>query len=175
VPPSEEAAQPADAEENRSIWQSFSILFALVSAILVAFQLFRHGCGPEAMLLVAPCILLAAFLLRRFERPPCEDTETPTAKEPDATSALRVRRTSSSVSRAIVQRAWQAALFAAFVFPPLAFYSVKLLWRLGQRDTPLSGADSLRTWLALLIDLGAILFCVAFLAGMLAAILQAFP
>ena len=64
VPLCEEAMRPADAGEIRSVWQKFSILFGLLSAILVAMLLFRHGCGPEATLLVAPWILLVVYRLR---------------------------------------------------------------------------------------------------------------
>jgi hypothetical protein len=57
-------------------------------------------------------------------------------------------------------------VLAAVSFPLLAFpislYSMRLLWKLGQRDTPLGRADNWRCWMAFFLNLAMILFCLAF-------------
>ena len=53
-------------------------------------------------------------------------------------------------------------MIAALVFSPLALYSMRLLWKLGQRNTPLGRADHWRCWTAFCLNIATILFCLAF-------------
>lgn len=92
--------------------------------------------------------------------------------EPSDPSPHNLSTTPSEISKAIVRRAWQAAVIAALSFPPLAFYSMRLLWKLGQRDTPLSRADNWRCWTAFILNMATILFCLAFAMVLLLAFLR---
>ena len=68
----------------------------------------------------------------------------------------------ASSACAIVRRAWQSAVIGLVVFPPLNFYSMWLLLKLMQRDTPLGLRRPLRCGMALLLNIGIILFFAAF-------------
>jgi hypothetical protein len=61
-------------------------------------------------------------------------------------------------------------VLAILIFPPLGFYSIWLLWRLGSRDTQLSRADTWRSWVALFLSIPAILFCLLFVVAFLCAV-----
>ena len=74
-------------------------------------------------------------------------------------------QTKSEVSKAIVRRAWQAAVLGAFGFPPLGFYSFRLLWKLAGRNTPLGTADRWRVTLAYILSVIAVLYCLLFVAA----------
>ncbi len=77
-------------------------------------------------------------------------------------------QTKSSVSREIVRRAWQAAVFGITQFPPLGLYALRLLWKLAGRDTPLGAADRWRAGLGFIFSLLAILYCLLFVGGIVA-------
>lgn len=83
-------------------------------------------------------------------------------------SSLSITR--SEVSKAIVRRAWQCAVFGVLGFPllgfPLACYSMRLLWKLGKRDTPLGCGDNWRCWTAFFLNIVMIPLFLAF-AGLL--------
>jgi hypothetical protein len=106
------------------------------------------------------------ILLRQFESSSDVHAELQGVAGPTDVSSDSDSRTRSRVARAVAQRAWQASLIAVLVFAPLGLYSMRLLWKLGQRDTPLSWTDSLRSWMAFLLSIAAILYCLAF-AGLL--------
>jgi hypothetical protein len=120
---------------------------AVIAVLALAAWLSRQGLGMSLVLAIA--FVLMFVLCRRSG-------------------------TRSEVSRAIVQRAWQAAVIAAFMFPPLAFYSLRLLWKLSERKTPLGGPDRCRVCAAFLLGAGATLFCVAVVGLLLYALVSAF-
>ena len=68
------------------------------------------------------------------------------------------------VPNALVVRAWRAAVFGFFVFPPLGLYSLWLLHRVAAYRIPLSRTDRLRYRVAIILDLCAILIGVLLLA-----------
>ncbi len=125
--------------------------------------------GPKPPLMLLPLVVLLVFLLRQFEPSSHRPSESQGAAEPGGGASRNLSPARSQVSRAIVRRAWQAAVIAFTTFPPLGFYSMRLLWKLGQRDTPLSRADNWRSWTAFFLDVVAILYCLAFAVALLIA------
>ncbi len=168
------AMQPSASDQGTSWWNVPRWITVLAAVALIILFLKR---GPIPALVLAPCLALFVFLLWRFEPPSEEEPGLEEAAESVDRRGRQVATTQSDVSRALVRRAWQAAMFAALAFPPLGFYSMRLLWKLGSRNTPLGQADTCRFWAAFLVDILAILwfvlFCVWFVAGMLAAFFEA--
>jgi hypothetical protein len=139
-------------------WQNWFVLVGAAVGVVLPLLLMRYHLKQP--LLLIPLVFVFFFLLwLHFPRWPSDATEEEELSEAPSRSFPRTR---SSVSGAIVQRAWQAAVIAILVFPPLAFYSMRLLWKLGQRDTPLSCTDSCRTWMAFSLNIVAILACLLF-------------
>ena len=52
----------------------------------------------------------------------------------------------------------------------LSLYSMRLLWKLGQRDTPLNWADNCRCWAAFIFNCAVIALWLAFVFRLLAAL-----
>ncbi len=52
---------------------------------------------------------------------------------------------------------------------------MRLLWKLVQRDTPLSRIDNGRFWMAFFLNIATILFCLVFAGLMLSAFLSVLP
>jgi hypothetical protein len=113
-------------------------------------------------LLLAPLVCLCYVFLRQFEQS-ADSPEEETVEMREAPPAA-VPRLHRNLSAAIVRRAWHASVFS-LGFPPLGFYSMALLWKLGQRTTPLSIADQWRSWAAMVLSALAILYCLG-LAGL---------
>jgi hypothetical protein len=90
--------------------------------------------------------------VRRFEPSSRSEPQPQGSAEPSDLSSHHLSTTRSEISRAIVRRAWQAAVIA-LAFPPLGFYSMRLLWKLVQRDTPLSRIDNGRFWMAFFLNI----------------------
>ena len=109
--------------------------------------------GLEMIVIFVPLPSSSSSSCSSFAIPgrPLEPGEPP-LPEPSATR--------SQLSRAIVRRAWQAAVIGLCVFPPLNFYSTWLLLKLGERDTPLGRADRRRCGMALFINVAVIALCV---------------
>jgi len=98
--------------------------------------------------------------MRQFRASAAGPSEPQPPAEPDEPPLAEASVTRSQLSRAIVRRAWQAAVIGLCVFPPLNFYSLWLLWKLVPRDTPLGNADRRRCEAAFLINIVTILLCV---------------
>jgi len=159
-PPTEvSAAQPQD-DADAERWLNVSRLFTAVAVVVLVVLLCKYGWKPP--LTLAPCVVIVVFLLRQFELSSSRESQPQGPAEPSDRSSPNLSTTRSEVSKAIVRRAWQAAVIAALSFPPLGFYSIRLLWKLGQRDTSLSWTDNGRCWTAFLLNIAAILFCLAF-------------
>ena len=156
------AAQPRD-DADAKIWLNVPRLCTAATAVVLVILLCRYGWKPP--LILAPCVGILIFLLRQFEPSSSWESQPQGSAEPSDQSSHNHSITRSEVSKAIVRRAWQAAVIA-LTFPPLGFYSMRLLWKLGQRDTPLSCADNWRCWTAFFLNIAMILFCLAF-AGVL--------
>ena len=89
---------------------------------------------------------------------------------PGDRSSCNPRATRSQVSKAIVTRAWQAAVLGLFCFQPLGFYSMRLLWKLSGRDTQLGRADTWRRCAAFFFNLLSILVCCWFVLAPLSGL-----
>ena len=100
--------------------------------------------GPIPPLILAPCVFFFVFLLWRFEASSDWQSGRDDMAGPGDRSSCNPRATRSQVSKAIVTRAWQAAVLGLFCFQPLGFYSMRLLWKLSGRDTQLGRADASR-------------------------------
>jgi hypothetical protein len=165
------AVQPAgDAEVGTR--QNLSKLLTVAGGVLLVVLLFKYGWQPP--LILAPFVAILYFLLRQFEPSSAGEFQPAESAEPGNGSSRNLSTTHSELSKAVVRRAWQAAVIAAFSFPPLGFYSMRLLWKLGQRDTPLSRADTWRCWTAFFLNIMTILFCLAFAGGVVFAFLRLF-
>jgi hypothetical protein len=164
APPAENAPPQARAGEPPAIFWNVPRLFGAIVGLLAVFLLIKHGPGPA--LAVGAIAALLVFLMWQFE--PSPHDEPAQAVDVNERPPHDFRRTRSAVSRATVQRAWQAAVIGFFSFPPLGFYSMRLLWKLGRRETPLSHADNWRTWLAFFLNILAILYCFVFVVAMAA-------
>jgi len=123
--------------------------------------------------MLAPCVVILVFVLWQFEPSLNRDSQPQGSAEPSDPCSHIHSNTQSEVSKAIVRRAWQAAVIAAFSFPPIGFYSMRLLWKLGQRDTPLGRSDNWRCWTAFFLNIVTILFCLAFAVLLLLGFLGA--
>jgi hypothetical protein len=164
------ASQPAGTDETGR-WWNVSRLVTVVASVALVVLLFKRGPLPPLML--APCAFFLLLLLRQFEASPGRPSEPEGTGEPDDLSSRNVRATRSEVSRAIVRRAWQAAVLSILAFPPLGFYSMRLLWKLRNRNTPLSRADRWRCWTAFFLNIPAIALCLVFATALLSALLGA--
>jgi hypothetical protein len=127
-----------------------------------------------SLVLAIAIVLVFVLCLQRLVQSPEGEAEPQGATEADVPLVIRRSGTRSEVSRAIVQRAWQAAVIAVLTFPPLAFYSMRLLWKLNERDTPLGWPDRCRMWAAFFLSMGAILLCMAIVGLGLYAFVSAF-
>jgi hypothetical protein len=176
------APSPADAAiaapeipAVRRIWSNSAAAFALVGFILVLILLGRFS--PGLALMLATLVFVVLFLLRQSNMlvPKRLDAAGPprTEAEPDEDLPGGRSVTLSAVSRAKVRRAWQAAVIGGCALPPLAFYSIWLLWKLRHRHTPLGWADRWRAGAALLLNLGSILYCCVVAGAVLLAALHA--
>ncbi len=159
-------AQPQDAADA-GIWLNVPRLFTAVAVVLFVLMLvnLRWRWNPP-LILVPLVVILITSLLWQFEGSSSRESQSQGPAEPDDQFSHNHSIARSEVSKAIVRRAWQAAVIAAFTFPPLGFYSMRLLWKLAQRDTPLSWPDTWRCWTAFVLNVVTILFCLAF-AGLL--------
>jgi hypothetical protein len=161
------ASQPAGHAEPAAWWDVPRVFAVSASAALAMLLLAR---GPQLPLAFAPFAIVLYFLLRQFEpsssgrQPELQEAATPAGEYPSDRPATR-----SEVSRAIVRRAWQAGGLG-IGFPPLGFYSMWLLWRVGRRNTPLGRADTCRCWAVFVLNLGTMAFCLAFVAMLLGAL-----
>jgi len=157
-----------EGDNRAGAWQILSLLLGAGAGVTLILPLRKHNPAYPAMLgpLVFIFVCIVVYLLWQFE----PSATWPSVAEGTAdlrdVPSRRFLRTRSSVSRAIVQRAWQAAVIGACAFPPLGFYSMRLLWKLGQRDTPLSCADTWRVWTAFFLSIVAIVYCILY-AGLL--------
>ena len=142
---------------------ALQVMRVLGSAVIVLLVLLPLSVG-----LVAQAIANAVFvglligLLGRLASSADSRVAALADSDPRDVRAPSFVQTRSSVSRAIVQRAWQAAVFGCCGFPPLGIYSLRLLWKLAGRNTPLGTADRWRVGLAFVFSLMAVLFCLIF-------------
>jgi hypothetical protein len=153
--PVEELAAQPEGRFQAAPWLNLSRLFTLAAVVVISIRLLTSGTQP--LFVLVPVVVVFAYLLRQFELPAGWPSELHQVAEPSDRSSPILPTTPSAVSRAIVQRAWQAAVFA-IAFPPLGFYSMRLLWKLGGRDTPLGWADTWRSWTAFLLNVVTILY-----------------
>ena len=163
------AAKPKDDSEAGPR-QDASSLYAVAACVAMIALLLTYG--VKLALILASLVFAFAFLLRWFRVLSGLRSEPQPATEPDDLFVRRPSKTRSEVSRAKVRRAWQAAVLAALAFPPLSFYSMWLLWKLRRRHTPLSRADTWRTWIALLLDVVLIIICFACFVMVLLALID---
>lgn len=139
------------------------ILRVLVAAMLIQFVLLPLAAG-----LVANAVVNAVFaglmiwLMVGFAAAVDRLAEVPVTSDLDIPSRPMCPQTRSSVSKAIVRRAWQAAMFGCCGFSPLGIYSLRLLWKLASRNTPLGTADRWRVGFSFVFSIIAVLWCVMF-------------
>jgi hypothetical protein len=145
-----------------------SRFFTAVAVVVLVILLCKYGWKPP--LILAPLVVILIFLLRQFEPSTSQESQPQGSAEPSEPPSHNLSTTRSEVSKAIVRRAWQAAVIAALTFPPLGFYSMRLLWKLGQRDAPLSRADIWRCWIAFFLNIATIVFCLVFVRALLFAL-----
>ncbi len=150
------AAQPQGAA-GAGIWLNVPRFFTAAAVVVLVILLCKYGWKPPLML--APFVVILAVALWQLEPSSNRESQPLGPVEPRDQRSRNIAR--SEVSKAIVRRAWQAAVIA-IAFPPLGFYSMRLLWKLGQRDTPLSWGDNWRCWTAFFLNIATILFCLAF-------------
>jgi hypothetical protein len=151
------AAQPQD-DAGAVIWLNVPRLFTAVAILLLVVLLNFRCMSP---LVLAPFVVILIFLLWQFEPSSSGESQPQGSAGPPDQSSHSQSSTRSEVSKAIVRRAWQAAVIAALSFPPLGFYSMRLLWKLGRRDTPLGLADKWRCGTAFFLNIATILSCLA--------------
>jgi hypothetical protein len=161
--------QPAGSIETVR-WWNVPRLVAVLASIGLMILILKGGWIP--FLLLVPLVLFFIFLLWQLDPLPDRQSEPHGVAEPSILSSPNFRTTGSRLSKAIVQRAWQASILAILSFPPLGFYSMRLLWKLNGRETPLSRVDRWRCWAAFIIDIPAILFCFVFVWALLRALLS---
>jgi hypothetical protein len=169
-PTAEDSAAQPEGDAEAGIWRQLSNLFTVAAGVLLVILLYKYGWKPP--LILTPLAAILFFLLRQFEPSSNGESQPPGWAEPSDLSAHNLPTARSELNKAIVRRAWQAAVIAVLIFPPLGFYSMRLLWKLGQRDTPLSWADNLRCWTAFFLNIATILFCFAFAGCLLFALLS---
>ena len=141
------AAQPQD-DACADAWLNVSRLFTAAAGVVLVIMLCKIGW--KLPLTLAPFVVIIAVLLRHFEPSSSREPQSQGSAVADAPPLHDRSIARSEVSKAIVRRAWQAAVIAAIGFPPLGFYSMRLLWKLGQRSTPLSWGDSVALLVGLL-------------------------
>ena len=170
-PLAEEAApQPAGGGETLP-WLNMPRFVAAAAVAALTITLFRHG--PILPSLLAPFVVFFVFLLWRFEPSSGWQSEPQQAAESVTLPIYDLHETRSEVSRANVQRAWQAAMLGILAFPPLGFYSMRLLWKIANRDIPMTRADVWRCWTAFVLNIPAILFCLLFVWELIFAVRDA--
>jgi hypothetical protein len=155
----------APGEAEPTIWHDIPKLFGVAAGVLVVLVLLaggRQALGPA--LILALCAAVIVLLLRRFEALPGGEPERERAAGDGDHVGDSAPVTRSAVAQASVRRAWQAAVIAVLSFPPLGFYSLRLLWKVCRRATPLSRADRRRCWMALLFNVATVVFCLGFAA-----------
>jgi hypothetical protein len=174
-PPTEDVAARPVAEDEGPIGKDLSGILAVATVFFMMAVLLKSGLG--AILVIAPLAIVLLLVMQLFNPPPVWPAEPQAVAEPSDLRFPNFSRTRSEVSRAIVQRAWKAAIFA-LGFPPLGLYSVRLLWKLVNTDAPLSGPDRWRCGIALVVDIIAIvmcpLYCVLMFGLMLCVVLLSF-
>jgi hypothetical protein len=161
---SENITLPPQDDADVETWLNVTRLFGAASGIVLVIIMLK--CGLTMPLIAAPFFAIAIFLLRRFESSPTCESAPQEYAEPVGPPSQESSTTRSEISKAIVRRAWQAAVIGACSFPPLGFYSMRLLWKLGRRGTPLSRADNCRFVAAFCLNIATIMFCLG-VAGLL--------
>lgn len=164
------AAQP-EGPSQAAPWLNVSRLFTIVASAVLAIKLLLMS-DPLSLSIFVSFAVVVVFLLRQFETPAAGPSEPQQSADSRDRARGNLSTTQSAVSRAIVQRAWQAAVLA-IGFLPLGFYSMRLLWKLGNRDTPLSRADTWRCWAAFILNIATALPCLLFAGALLLAVLNA--
>jgi len=127
--------------------------------------------NAPTVLIAWVAILLLIFLMHGAETDASEGSRIvdPSGAEPDpvldapSQSLARRRR----MGEAIARRAYRASMFAFFMFPPLALYSLYLLWRLNRRKTPLGPSATVRYFVAWSVTAAVVLLWVLLLAPLL--------
>jgi hypothetical protein len=154
------AAEPVD---DQAASQDRLLILLPVSIIgLFILMSFVGATRPEALVTAAFAGILV-YLIARSALFPAPVEEEPQAQndlqtlESEGETAQDGSDTKSEVSKAIVRRAWQASVLGAFGFPPLGFYSMRLLWKLAGRHTPLGTADRWRVGIAFTLSLLAVI------------------
>ncbi len=137
--------------------------FVAASAGVLTILLVKRGLQLPAI--CAPFVLAVYFLLRRFEPRADSRPEAHEATEPGSDHSPSPPPTESWLSHLIVRRAWQAGVLGILRFPPLGFYSMRLLWKLSRRNTPLSRADTLRCGVVFCFNIVSIALCLLFIAA----------
>jgi len=163
------AAQPEDHTEIVAWWNVPRVFVVAASALSVILLL---KLGLTLPLMIAPFAFVVYFLLQQFEPASDGQPEPQAAAEPSDGYSPHLSATRSEVSRATVRRAWHAGVFGILVFPPLGFYSMRLLWKLSHRDVPLSLADTWRCLAVFFFNIATIAFCLAFLGMLLSAFID---
>jgi hypothetical protein len=170
--PPDQPNATAISNDHRAAAQQLTRI--LGAAIIVLFVLLPLATGAVLLALVnAIFIGIVIYLMGRFVPTVAVAGEVPLLLDADPGSLSGVAQTTSQVSKAIVRRAWQAAVLGAFGFPPLGFYALRLLWKLAGRDTPLGAADRWRVGLAYILSIVAVLYCFLFVAALLIAFFSA--
>jgi hypothetical protein len=147
----------------------------IVASIVVLFVLLPLAVGALPLALVSALFVgILIYFMGRFALFSSPAGEGSPALDSERVSSSSFTQTKSEVSKAIVRRAWQASVLGAFGFPPLGFYSIRLLWRIAGRNTPLGTADRWRVTLAFILSLVAILYCFLFVALLTMAFFTAF-
>ncbi|MGO8691702.1 MAG: hypothetical protein ACLQLG_18940 [Thermoguttaceae bacterium] len=159
-PLAEDAAAPPGGEAEVADTSGASRVIAVAVAIVMIVLLVT--CRLKTIAFLAPLALILLVFQRLFQLSSTGPLEPQAPAEPDVPPPPKWSATRSQLSRAIVRRAWQSAVIGLVVFPPLNFYSMWLLLKLMQRDTPLGRADRWRCGMALLLNIGIILFFAAF-------------
>jgi hypothetical protein len=115
--PAEDIAAQPEGDAEAGIWHSLSRIFAVAAGVLLVILLFKHGWKPP--LILAPLVAILFFLLRQFEPSSGRESQPQESTEPSEPPSHNLSTTRSELSKVIVRRAWQAAVIAAFSFPPL--------------------------------------------------------
>jgi hypothetical protein len=169
IPSAEDGANEPSGGAEAVSWWNIPRIVVLVATVGLMVLMYARGVGP--LLVLAPFVGLFVFLLWQFEPSRRRRSELQIAAEPGERSARKNGAMRSELSRAIVRRAWQSAVLAIIIFPPLGFYSMRLLWKLSSRDTALGCVDVWRCWTAFFLNILAILYCLLFVWAFLGAFL----
>ena len=149
-PTAEDSDVQPRSEADTGTWLHLPRLFAAAAGVLLVVLLEKYGWQPPVM--VAPFVVILTFLLWQFEPSLRLESQPQGSAEPGELSSHTLSATRSAAGNAVVRRAWQAAVLGAFRFPPLGFYSMRLLWKIWRRDTPLRWADACRCWTAFFFE-----------------------